>query len=562
LIYNRRRYFDENVWREGDVMQQVTVLVGGKTGYGASDAGILLCRLFSRLGYRIYMYNDFPSLIRGGHQFVLVRACREQISAHSDKADLVVAFNQDALELHRDRFGSNTIVLYDSAEVKPAWFGGAAMGLPLGQLGIHGMAGAVCRTLDINWEVLKSLLEKHYGDNLDQNLKDARKGFELSEKKEVLEPSGLNALPVLNGSQAISLGLLKAGLQAYVAYPMTPTSPVLEFLAKHEPELGIQVVTPESEIAVFIMALGYSYMGVRNAVGTSGGGFSLMVEGLGLAGQAELPAVIVLGQRAGPSTGMPTYTAQSDLNFVLNAGHGEFPRFVTAPGDAEEACYWSGVAMNKAWEYQMPAFILADKTLCLGMYSFDKDNAGETEEKQPVLWDGKGEYKRYAAAPDGISPLAFAPVSGQAVKSTSYVHDEYGLTTEDPAAAKALADRRAAKMQKLSREMEGYDTVKTSGTGATALLFWGTNKGVCTEVAGKLGLKALQVLVLSPFPEKALAEALKGTENVIIVECSSQGQLAQLMKLHGFKVDAQILKYDGRPFSLEELENEVKKVIE
>jgi len=542
-------------------MQQITVLAGGKTGYGVTDAGIMLCRLFSRLGYRIYMYNDFPSLIRGGHQFVLVRACREQISAHSDKADLVVAFNQDALELHRDRFGSDTIVLYDSAEVKAEGLGGAAIGLPLGQLGIHGMAGAVCRALDIGWELLESLLEKHYGDNLDQNLDAARKGFELSSKKDVLEPAGQEALPVLNGSQAIALGLLKAGLQAYVAYPMTPTSPVLEFFAKHEPDLGLQVVTPESEIAVMLMALGYSYMGVRNAVGTSGGGFSLMVEGLGLAGQAELPAVIVLGQRAGPSTGMPTYTAQSDLNFVHNAGHGEFPRMIAAPGDAEEAWYWSGVAMNKAWKYQMPAFILADKTLCLGMYSFDKGIAGEIEEEQPVLWDGKGDYGRYAAEPDGISPLAFAPVKGQAVKSSSYVHDEYGITTEDPAAAKALADRRAAKWEKLALELEGYETVKTYGQGKTALLFWGTNKGVCVETSRKLGLKTVQVLVLSPFPEKALADALQGAEKVIIVECSSQGQLAQLMKLHGFGADAQILKYDGRPFSLEELENEVKKVI-
>jgi 2-oxoglutarate ferredoxin oxidoreductase subunit alpha len=542
-------------------MQQITVLAGGKTGYGVSDAGIMLCRLFGRLGYHIYMYNDFPSLIRGGHQFVLVRACREHISAHSDKVDLVVAFNQDAIDLHRDRFGANTVVLYDSAEVKTEEFGGAAIGLPLGQLGMHGMAGAVCRVLGIGWEVLESLLEKHYGDQLEKNLDAARKGFELSEKKAVLEPAGQAALPVLNGSQAISLGLLKAGLQAYVAYPMTPTSPLLEFFAKHEPDLDLQVVTPESEIAVMLMALGYSYMGVRNAVGTSGGGFSLMVEGLGLAGQAELPSVIVLGQRAGPSTGMPTYTAQSDLNFVLNAGHGEFPRLVAAPGDAEEAWYWSGVVMNKAWKYQIPAFILADKTLCLGMYSFDKDVAGEIEEEQPVLWDGKGDYRRYAASLDGISPLAFVPVKSQAVKSSSYVHDEFGLTTEDPAVARSLADRRAAKLEKLSLELEGYETVKTYGQGKTALLFWGTNKGVCFETSRKLGLKAVQVLVLSPFPEKALAAALQGAEKVIIVECSSQGQLTQLMKLHGFEVDEQVLKYDGRPFSLEELENEVKKVI-
>lgn len=542
-------------------MQEITVLAGGKTGYGITDAGIMLCRLFSRLGYRIYMYNDFPSLIKGGHQFVLVRACSEQISAHSDKADLVIAFNQDALELHRERFGEDTLILYDSAEVNPVGFGRASAGLPLGQLGILGMAGAVCRALDTGLEVLETLIEKHYSDSREQNLEAARKGFELSEKMGSLAPTGLKVLPAINGSQAVCLGLLKAGLKAYVAYPMTPTSPVLEFFAKHEPDLGLQVVTPESEIAVMLMSLGYSYMGIRNAVGTSGGGFSLMVEGLGLAGQGELPAVIVLGQRAGPSTGMPTYTAQSDLGFVLNAGQGEFPRLVAAPGDAEEAWYWSGVAMNKAWKYQIPAFILADKTLCLGTYSFDLEQAGELEEEQPVLWDGEGEYRRYAVADDGVSPLAFAPIKGQAVKTTSYVHDEYGLTTEDPAVAKALADRRAAKWEKLTRELEGFETVKTYGQGRTALLFWGTNKGVCVEISEKLGLKAVQLMVLSPFPEKALAKALQGVEKVIIVECSSQGQLEQVMMQHGLKADGQILKYDGRPFSLEDLEKEVKKVM-
>lgn len=542
-------------------MQQITVLAGGKTGYGVSDAGMMLCRLFGRLGYHIFMYNDFPSLIRGGHQFVLVRACREHISAHSDKVDLVVAFNQDAIDLHRDRFGANTVVLYDSAEVKIEEFGGASIGLPLGQLGINGMAGAVCRVLDIGWEVLESLLEKHYGDQLEQNLDAARKGFKLSKKKAVLEPAEQADLPVLNGSQAISLGLLKAGLQAYVAYPMTPTSPLLEFFAKHELDLDLQVVTPESEIAVMLMALGYSYMGIRSAVGTSGGGFSLMVEGLGLAGQAELPVVIVLGQRAGPSTGMPTYTAQSDLNFVLNAGHGEFPRLVTAPGDAEEAWYWSGVSMNKAWKYQVPAFILTDKTLCLSTYSFDMGLAGELDEEEPILWDGKGDYRRYADAPDGVSPLAFAPVKGQTVKATSYVHDEYGITSEDPATAKALAIKRNLKEQQLALELEGYETIKTYGQGNTALLFWGSNKGACVEISRKLGLKAVQLVLLCPFPEKALEEALKGVKEVIAVECSSQGQLDKLLRQHSFRVDGQILKFDGRPFSLEELEKEVKKVI-
>jgi len=258
---------------------------------------------------------------------------------------------------------------------------------------------------------------------------------------------------------------------------------------------------------------------------------------------------------------MPTYTAQADLNFVLNAGHGEFPRFIVAPGDPEEAYYWSGVAMNKAWKYQMPAFILADKTLCLGMYSFDLSLAPGLNEEKPVLWDGQGRYERYKNTAEGVSPLAFAPLKGQVVKTTSYVHDEYGITSEDPDVAKAIADKRLIKERNLAEELEGFETVKVYNTGKTALLCWGSNKGVCIETANKYGLRVIQMLVFSPFPEKALTEALQGVDKVIDVECNSQGQLAQLLKQHGFRADEQILKYDGRPFSLEELENEVKKVI-
>jgi len=335
----------------------------------------------------------------------------------------------------------------------------------------------------------------------------------------------------------------------------------MEFLAAAAPKFGIQAVPPESEIAVMMMALGYSYMGVKNAVGTSGGGFSLMVEGLGLAGMSEQPVLIIMGQRAGPSTGMPTYTAQTDLHFVLHASQGEFPRLIAAPGDAEEAYYWAGTALNKAWKYQIPAFVLTDKTLNLGFFSFDQNHVDDLVEEEPVLWDGSGEYKRYINTENGISPLAFPPVSGQVIKTNSYVHDEGGIVSEDPAIANANADKRLLKEKNLACEMEGYETVKVYGEGQTALICWGSNKGVCMETARKLGIKAIQVVLLSPFPNKALEQALKGVEQYIIVECNAKGQLAMLMKQHGFQTGKQVLKYDGRPFSVEDLEEEVKEAM-
>ncbi|SHJ39578.1 2-oxoacid:acceptor oxidoreductase subunit alpha [Parasporobacterium paucivorans] len=553
-------------------MRNITVLLGGTNGYGIDEAGIMLCRIFSHLGYHIYMYNDFPSVIKGQHQFVVVRASLEKVSAHSDQPDVVMAFGQDAIDRHKESFSEKTIILYDSETVAAEGLVQAAAGLPVGRIlkeegakpamGIYCMAGALCRILKVKWEIYEDIIRKHYPDMLELKIRIARTAFNLMQERMPVAGVERPVLPVLNGCQAISMGLLKAGLRAYIAYPMTPTSPILELMASLEPELGLQVVLPESEIAVIMMSSGYSYMGVKNAVGTSGGGFSLMAEGLGMSAMSELPVVVVLGQRAGPSTGMPTYTAQTDLHFALNAGHGEMPRLVVAPGDAEEAYYWSGLAMNKAWKYQIPAIVLTDKTLGLGVFSFDISLAGELSDEQPVLWDGEGEYKRYSNTESGISPLAFAPTKEQVIKTNSYIHDEYGLASESPDHAKGYADKMMLKERNLGKELEDYEQVKVYNSGQTALLCWGSNKGVCLEIARKYGFKMIQMLVLSPFPQKDLTQALQGVDKLVSVECNARGQLAMLLKQYGFAVDEIILKYDGRPFSLEDLEKEVEKVIE
>lgn len=552
-------------------MRELSILVGGLTGDGVNEAGAVICRLFSRLGYRIYMYNDFPSLVKGGHNYAIIRVAEDNIAAHSDQVDVILALNQDAVDLHKRRLKYNTLIICDSTKVQIDGLTQPVRKLPLTNLIEENavlypirymtMVGGLCKALGLEWSLLEDLIKKHFLHDQEQCFDIALKGYELTQPFYVLDKYDRGALPVLSGSHAISLGLLKAGLQAYVAYPMTPTSPILEYLASLAPDFGLQVVPPESEIAVMMMALGYAYKGIKTALGTSGGGFSLMVEGLGLAGQAELPVVVVMGQRAGPATGMPTYTAQTDLHFILHASQGEFPRFIVAPGDAGEAYYWSGVALNKAWKYQMPAFVLTDKTLGLGLFSFDPGQTGKLQEEPPLLWNGEGEYQRYQSTSDGVSPLAFPPVPGQAVKTNSYVHDQYGITSEEPVVAKEVTDKRFLKETYLARELENYETVKVYGQGSTALLCWGSNKGVCLETARKFNLKMIQVLVLSPFPEKAMSKALEGVEKVICVECSATGQLPLLMRQNGYQVDEKILKYDGRPFSLEDLENEVKKVI-
>jgi 2-oxoglutarate ferredoxin oxidoreductase subunit alpha len=559
-------------------MDNFSTLIGGIAGDGINEAGITVSRLFSRLGYHIYMYYDYPSLIRGGHNFSIVRASRQKIAAHMDRIDVLVALNQETVEKHTIRLKDRSFVIYDADKVKLDDTKHKGCGLTITQILKEAAAPAVmkntciiggyCKVVGIDWAVLEDVLKKHMPKKLDLNLLVARQGYDQATEfchiDSHLEKQDQKPLPIITGNQAISLGLIKAGLEAYVAYPMTPSSSVLDFMAKFGPQFGLKVIHPESEIAVMLMAQGFAYAGVKAAVGTSGGGFCLMTEGLSLAGMAEMPVVVVMAQRTGPSTGLPTYTAQGDLHFVLNAGQGEFPRFIVAPGDAEEAYYWSCVALNMAWKFQVPSFVLTDKIVSESQYSFDIDNAGdltgelkEQAQQAPLLWDGQGTYKRYIYTETGVSPLAFPPQKGQVIKTDSYTHDESGITSEDPQITRETSDKRQRKGQFMAADLERYETVKVFGDekSKTALLCWGSNKGVCMEAAIKLGLRVIQVLVLSPFPERKLKDALQGVERLLAVECNSTGQLARLAGFYGIKIQAQdqILKYDGRPFSVEDL---------
>ena len=308
--------------------------------------------------------------------------------------------------------------------------------------------------------------------------------------------------PLLTGNEAIGLGMVKGGLEAYVSYPMTPSSSLLHFLAENQEKFGIRVVHPENEIGVILMALGFVYAGKRAAVGTSGGGFCLMTEGLSLAGMAELPLVLLVSQRTGPSTGLPTYTAQSDLHFICHAGQGEFPRLVVAPGDAQEALIWSEIAMNVAWKFQVPAFILSDKTLSEGTYSTSPADLPETIFKEPPAWAGYTPYLRYADVPSGVSPTASPGMKDAVVKVNSYMHDEAGITTEEASLVDQMTKKRLRKWEGLAEEMQGYSGVSISGNpdAATALLCWGSTKGVCNEVAAELGLRVIRPIVLSAIP--------------------------------------------------------------
>jgi 2-oxoglutarate ferredoxin oxidoreductase subunit alpha len=549
-------------------MEEISILIGGKAGDGIRQAGHVIAQLLNRIGYRIFFYDDYPSLIRGGHNFSIIRASEKRVLAHKDTIDIIVALNQDTVEKHKHRLNTGGIILYDSKKADAQGLGIDFLnvvkefnGLPI--MRNTAAIGALARMLNLEWSVLESVIKRFLEKNVDLNLKIARNAYDQVETPlKSLPKLNQKSLPLVTGNEAISLGAVKAGLNMYIAYPMTPASAILHYLAAHEKELGVVTVHPESEIGVALMALGAAYTGAKTMVGTSGGGFALMTEALSLAGQGELPIVFVECQRPGPSTGVPTYTMQGDLNFVIHAGHGEFSRVVLAPGDADEAFYTAGLAMNLAWKFQIPTFVLSDKHLSESIFSFEAD-LEKVKPENSLLWDGQGEYRRYLDSQNGISPLAFPGNPEAIVKVTSYEHDENGITTEEPEQIARMQRKRLRKRKTLENELKKFDTVNVYGNpeSKTALLCWGSTKGACIEVAEVLGLKVIQPLVLEPLPVESLKKALSGTKKIIDVEVNTTGQLAKLIAGHGFCVDDMILRFDSRPFTVDGLLDNVKEVL-
>ncbi|MDD5428174.1 MAG: 2-oxoacid:acceptor oxidoreductase subunit alpha [Candidatus Omnitrophica bacterium] len=554
-------------------MNELSILIGGKAGFGIDRSGLLIANILGRMGYRIYIYRDYPSIIRGGHTFSIIRASERKVACHKNKTEALLALNQETLDLHKDKLTGNSVVIYDSDSVKADNLPPAvkSIGIPAGTIIKEENApeimrnsclvGALCKAERVPWDILDKEFRDDFKKYIDINLKIARRGYDSAQESYTVAPLNQKVLPLVTGNEATSRGLIKGGLKTYISYPMTPTSPILHYMAAVADRFSLKVVHPESEISVILMALGASYCGDRVAVGTSGGGFCLMTEGLSFSAMAELPVVIVLGQRPGPSTGLPTYSCQTELHFALNAGQGEFARLVVAPGDAEEAHQLSQIALDLAWKYQVPAIILTDKDLGEGTYSFDEGSLPEVRRAEIHAWDGRSPYKRYLDTETGVSPLAFVPQKGNVIKINSYEHDESGLTTESPILTKKMQDKRLRKEKYLAEELAGYETVKIYGNknSETAILCWGSNKGVCVEAAEKLNLKVVQPLYMSPFPAMQLEAAIKGVKKLIAVESNAEAQLVKLINLYGLGVDETVLKYDGRPFALDELEARLRE---
>ncbi len=527
-------------------MKEFSILIGGKAGDGIDRAGVVINDLLNTLGYYQYVYREYPSIIRGGHTFSIIRASSDKVYCHRDQVDIVIAMNRETIDAHAGRLRDGGALLYDATEDKAAApiiaDGATIQAIPLQDILAAEsappitrnsiMIGALARALGLEWTDASAVLTRRLPKSLPQNLAVARRGYDAASPVFMVPNLDRVALPVLTGNEALAMGLLQGGLDSYIAYPMTPTSSILHFLAEVAPLFGLKVVHPESEIGVILMALGASYTGDKVAVGTSGGGFCLMTEGFSFAAMAELPLVVVLGMRPGPSTGLPTYSSQTELGFALNAGQGEFSRLVVAPGDAEESFQWAQIALNMAAKHRVPVILLTDKNGGEGTYSFDVNEPTAIE--------------RYEAPPRDWSKV---------FKIDSYEHDETGLTTEDAAITKAMQDKRLAKTGPIASDLAACEPVKVYGDkeAATAIICWGSNKGVCVEAAAAFGWRVVQPVVLAPFPAAQFAEAMRGARLSIVVENNATGQLKKLLRLHDFTATESVRKYDGRAFSLEEL---------
>ncbi len=552
-------------------MQEFSILIGGRAGEGINKASAILCHLMAKLGRHVYMYYDYPSLIRGGHNFAVVRSAGHPVWTHRDRVDVVLALDQTTVDQHGGEVAPGGVIVYDASTVKRA----EGLPVPLDEIlkeeeapaitRNSGLVGAFCRVAGVPWEVVEEVFREEVPEKfVDVNLRVVRRAWDAVEERFRIERGAMAPRPVLTGNEAISLGLVRGGLDAYIAYPMTPTSNILHFLAEVAEQSALTVVHPENEIAVILMALGCAYAGKRAAVGTSGGGFCLMTEALSLAGQAELPVTIVLGQRTGPSTGLPTYSCQTELLFARHAGQGEFPRLIVAPADADEAYAWAARVLDLAWRFQVPGFLLVDKTLCEGGYSCSFDPAAELVEPPGPLPDvPRDPYLRYRFTESGVSPMLPAGTPGAVVKVNSYEHDESGTTTEEMELTARMQEKRLRKGAALAAALEPYGTVAVFGgeNARVGVVSWGSTVGAVREAAAGLDVRVVQPVVLEPFPAEAFRRALEGLERVVVVEENLTGQLEQLMRVHGFSAGARVHRADGRPFTVEEMAARLAEVV-
>ena len=564
-------------------------MIGGEAGQGVQSVGFLLSKVFARGGYHIFADQDYESRVRGGHNLFRVRVSDSKVHAVAEDVDILIALNMDSIELHQSKMVTQGIIIFDGEKIKGVSDdNGSFLNIPLEKLAeekagdkimINTVAlGAAVSLVNYDLNMLNEVLEDRFGKGKagNKNIAAAKAGYDYVRSKSKGNFRKLRTLSatkrmLLTGNEAISLGAIAAGCKFMAAYPMTPASSIMEYMAAKSKDLDLVMIHAEDEIAAINMAIGASYAGIRAMTATSGSGLCLMSEGIGLAGITETPIVIIDAQRPGPAVGLPTRTEQGDLQFVLHAHHGDFPRAVLAPATIEDAFWVTVKSFNWAEKYQLPVIILTDQHLASSRATVDPLDLSEVTIDRGILFSEKEEdpleYMRHRVTKSGISPRAFPGLGKALVVTDCDEHDEEGHLTEDAGDRTAQVQKRLRKLISLEKEIE---TPQKYGPrmAETTIISWGSTYGAIHEAVDMLRKKDTSVNMLHlnhlwPFPAKTVANAVGKARNCCVIENNATGQLAQLIKAEtGYDIGGRILKYDGRPFAPGYIARAVQKEVQ
>lgn len=557
----------------------ISFKIGGEAGQGLQSIGYALARSLSKGGLHVFANQDNESRIRGGHNFFQVRASDQAVLAVSEKIHVLIALDERSINEHEQELVEGGAILSDGQKIKSSDFDNN-VNVPFEKLanektGKAIMAnsvavGAVLGLIEFDFEILREVLRDTFEskgvDIIDKNIQAAKAGYDYV--REILKSHFMYAVKganrvtnrlILTGNDAIASSALISGCKFMASYPMSPSTPIQLFFASKMKDYQVVFEQAEDEISAINMALGAQFAGVRSMVATSGGGFSLMVEGLSLSGMTETPVVIVICERPGPATGFPTRTEQAELEFVIHAGHGEFPRAVFAPGTPEQAFQLTSKAFNLADKYQIPVMILSDQHFSDTYFTTERFDTslitidrGEFFSQSDI--EKFGEYKRHMITESGISPRMMPGQSWGLVVTDSDEHTEDGHITELAEARIANVNKRLKKFELLKGEIQ--PPYVYGPTDANIILIgWGSTYGAlkeATEILNGQGLKVgmLHFSELWPFPGENVAEQLRQYETTICVENNATGQMAHLIRSEtGIEMSSKILRFDGRPIT-------------
>ena len=566
--------------------------LGGESGEGIVTLGEILARIAARAGFEIYTFRTYPAEIRGGHVLYQMRVSTRPLTSQGDRLDVLVALNQEAYDLHREELHAGSVLIHDSSVQPAEGANHTTYPLPLSDLAqaisfSRGRniiaAGAVARLLGLSAEHGRQVVERQLGRRaglLEQNLQALEAGYRYAAER--FPSDGRMTLPeveetqrqerlVLSGNQALALGALAAGCCFFAGYPITPATGIMEFLAGELPKVGGTLVQAEDEMAALAMVIGASFSGQQALTATSGPGLALMIELLGLASMTEVPLVIVNVQRAGPSTGMPTKTGQGDLFLALLGGHDEAPRFVLAPTSVEDCFYQMVQAFSLAERYQTPAIVLSDQSLSMRLETvppFHLDDLPQPERLRPPRdADGRVEdYRRYEVTENGVSPMALPGMPGGQYTAEGLEHLPSGAPSYDPRNHEEMMRKRFRKLRTALAAAEDEEVVARRGAAQPeiAVLCWGSTAGAVWEAVDQaqqegIAAGALAVKLLSPLPEAQIQDFVASARTVLVSEENYSGQFAHLLRATlGLEVQS-VTRYDGVPFTSDEVLDEIRK---